>query len=107
MSDVRLEKCPPDVKTTTAPTTKASDQAGRRRDEWMDQKVAPKWQDLISGDSTFQVAFDMLDDLINPLHSAFSITKDMKRSVRYRYTTLRSKPFDMITRLAALLHLSC
>lgn len=51
----------------------------------MNQKVAPKWQELISSDSTFQVTFDMVDDLINPLHSAFNINKDMKRSVRFRY----------------------
>ena len=56
----------------------------------MNQKVAPKWQELISSDSTFQVAFDMVDDLINPLHSAFSIRKDMKRSVRFRYINLKA-----------------
>ena len=55
----------------------------------MNQKVAPKWQELISSDSTFQVAFDMPDDLINPLHSAFSINKDMKRAIRFRYINLK------------------
>ena len=59
----------------------------------MNQKVAPKWQELISSDSTFQVAFDMVDDLINPLHSAFSISKDMKRSVRFRYINLKAVKF--------------
>ena len=54
----------------------------------MDQRAAPKWQELIDNDSTFQVAFDMLDDLINPLHSAFNIDKGMRRRVRYRYINL-------------------
>ena len=87
LSDVNLEKCPP---ATTTPTTKPTTQPGKRRDEWMNQKVAPKWQELISSDSTFQVAFDMVDDLINPLHGAFSISKDMTRSVRFRYINLKS-----------------
>ena len=87
LSDVNLEKCPP---ATTTPTTKPTTQPGKRRDEWMNQKVAPKWQELISSDSTFQVAFDMVDDLINPLHGAFSISKDMKRSVRFRYINLKA-----------------
>ncbi|XP_078357304.1 uncharacterized protein LOC144642194 [Oculina patagonica] len=76
LSDVRLEKCPPDTSALEGTST---------RDKWMmDQNVAPKWEQLISTDSTFKVSFDMLDDLINPLHSAFNINKDMKRSVRYR-----------------------
>lgn len=87
LSDVSLEKYPP---ATTTPTTKPTTQSGKRRDEWMNQQVAPKWQELISSDSTFQVAFDMLDDLINPLHSAFSINKDMRRSVRFRYINLKA-----------------
>jgi len=56
----------------------------------MNHSEAPKWRELISSDSTFQVAFDMLDDLINPLHSAFSISKDMKRSVRFRFINLKA-----------------
>ncbi|XP_078357305.1 uncharacterized protein LOC144642195 [Oculina patagonica] len=105
LSDVRLEKCPPD---TTAPTTKPTTQLGRRRDEWMDQKVAPKWQELISSDFTFKVSFDMLDDLINPLHSAFNINKDMKRSVRYRkgewYTSDSDNAFHMYSGFAGAIN---
>lgn len=56
----------------------------------MNHSEAPKWLELISSDSTFQVAFDMLDDLINPLHSAFSISKDMQRSVRFRFINLKA-----------------
>ena len=50
-----------------------------------DKVVVPKWKGLICGDSTFQVTFDMLSDLTNLLHIAFSIPKDMRRNVRYRY----------------------
>ena len=50
----------------------------------MEKISGSKWQQLISGGATFQVEFDMFDDLINPLHSAFSIPKNMSRSVRYR-----------------------
>ena len=56
----------------------------------MNQTEAPKWQELIRSDSTFEVAFDMLDDLINPLHKAFSINKDMRRSVRFRCINLKA-----------------
>ncbi|KAL9983630.1 hypothetical protein ACROYT_G005829 [Oculina patagonica] len=105
LSDVRLEKCPPD---TTTPTTKPTTQPGRRRDEWMDQKVAPKWEQLISSDSTFKVSFDMLDDLINPLHSAFNINKDMKRSVRYRkgewYTSDSDNAFHMYSGFSGVIN---
>ena len=70
----------------TTPTTKPTTQPGQSSDKWMDDRVVvPKWKELIHADSTFQVTFDMLSDLINPLHIAFSIPKEMRRNVRYRY----------------------
>ena len=71
-----------------------------------DKVVVPKWKELIRGDSTFQVTFDMLSDLTNPLHIAFSISKDMRRNVRYRYVfNIRKARFDFINLLCTLLSL--
>ena len=81
MSDVRLERCPP----VSAPASDPAPLPAQSDNKWVDETtVVPKWRELINGDDTFQVTFDMLDELINPLHNAFSIAKNMKRRVRYR-----------------------
>lgn len=74
MSDVKLERCP----------SKKGDQP-QLSDSWVTQS-APRWKELVNNGATYQVTFDMLDDLISPLHDAFTIKKNTTRKLRYRYS---------------------
>lgn len=74
MSEVKLEKCTISRRDEPQFTESLVDQAPL------------SWKDLINSGATFQVTFDMLDDLINPIHEAYSIKRNMTRKLHYRLT---------------------
>lgn len=74
MSEVKLEKCTVSKKGEPQYTESLVDQAPL------------SWKDLVNSGATYQVTFDMLDDLINPLHEAYSIKRNMTRKLHYRLT---------------------
>ena len=75
LSDVKLEQC----------TSKRKDQA-QFSDFWpTGTQPPPTWKEMTSGGATYQVAFDMIDDLINPQHGKLSIKRNLTRKLQYRY----------------------
>ena len=74
MSEVKLEKCTVSRRDEPQYTESLVDQAPL------------SWKDLVNSGATYQVTFDMLDDLINPLHEAYSIKRNMTRKLHYRLT---------------------
>ena len=76
MSEVKLEKCTVSRRDEPQFTESLVDQAPL------------SWKDLVNRGATYQVTFDMLDDLINPLHEAYSIKRNMTRKLHYRLTVV-------------------
>ena len=74
LSEVKLEKCTVSRRDEPQYTESLVDQAPL------------SWKDLVNSGATYQVTFDMLDDLINPLHEAYSIKRNMTRKLHYRLT---------------------
>ena len=74
LSEVKLEKC----------TVSRRDEP--QYTESLVDRAPLSWKDLVNSGATYQVTFDMLDDLINPLHEAYSIKRNMTRKLHYRLT---------------------
>lgn len=73
LSDVKLEECNP---------------AAQDEPQFSDSLAVQtplSWKELITSGVTYQVKFDMVEDLINPLNDAFSIKKNMNRKLQYRW----------------------